>query len=128
MGHRVLIGGITFRSLFVEWLLKSAPFQGSTEISQLMAIFSVLGSEATLPDWSDCPTLAASPWSRWIHPPKDYQPRILEKKLKEMGLSQLGCELAASLLEMEPTQRISAKAALQHPFFLEEPFPASPDE
>lgn len=93
-----------------------------------MAIFSVLGNGASLPDWSDCPTLAALPWSRWIHPPKEYQPRVLEAKLREIGLSELGCEFVASFLQMEPTKRISAKAALQHPFFREEPLPAQPEE
>ncbi|XP_031208439.1 cyclin-dependent kinase 3 [Mastomys coucha] len=95
--------------IFAEMVTGKALFPGDSEIDQLFRIFHTLGtpSEATWPGVSQLP---------------DYQgsfPKWNRKGLEEIvpSLGPEGQELLLQLLRYDPSQRISAKTALTHPYF-----------
>lgn len=102
--------------VFAEMVTGKALFPGDSEIDQLFRIFHTLGtpSEATWPGISQLP---------------DYQssfPKWNRKELEEImpSLGPEGQELLLQLLRYDPSQRISAKTALAHPYFSTEHSPA----
>jgi serine/threonine protein kinase len=83
--------------------------QGDSEIDELYRIFRLLGTptEETWPGVSSLP---------------DYKPtfpRWSAKDLKSVvpGLEEYGVALLADMMRYEPSKRITAKAALHHPYF-----------
>ncbi|XP_029401734.1 cyclin-dependent kinase 3 isoform X2 [Mus pahari] len=95
--------------IFAEMVTGKALFPGDSEIDQLFRIFRTLGtpSEATWPGVSQMP---------------DYQssfPKWNRKELEEIvpSLGPEGKDLLLQLLQYDPSQRISAKTALAHPYF-----------
>ena len=52
------------------------------------------------------------------------------KDLKEVcpNLSEQGCDLLDKLLQYDPSKRLSASQALEHPFFSEEPLPCKKED
>ncbi|XP_047688501.1 cyclin-dependent kinase 3 isoform X2 [Prionailurus viverrinus] len=105
--------------IFAEMVTRRALFPGDSEIDQLFRIFRTLGtpSEAIWPGVTQLPDYKGS-FPKWTR-----------KGLEEIvpGLEPEGKDLLMQLLQYDPSQRISAKAALSHPYFLSaETSPAPP--
>ncbi|XP_019673837.1 cyclin-dependent kinase 3 isoform X1 [Felis catus] len=105
--------------IFAEMVTRRALFPGDSEIDQLFRIFRTLGtpSEAIWPGVTQLPDYKGS-FPKWTR-----------KGLEEIvpGLEPEGKDLLMRLLQYDPSQRISAKAALAHPYFLSaETSPAPP--
>ncbi|KAI9004246.1 Cyclin-dependent kinase 3 [Gaertneriomyces sp. JEL0708] len=95
--------------IFAEMILKKPIFPGDSEIDELFRIFRILGTPNEnhwegvqyLPDWA--PTFPQ--WRR----------QSFEKIFPT--LDEEGRDLLEQLLEYDPAHRISAKRALDHPYF-----------
>ncbi|NWV67106.1 CDK3 kinase, partial [Malurus elegans] len=96
--------------IFAEMMTRKALFPGDSEIDQLFQIFRTLGTptEVTWPGVTQLPDYKGS-FPRW--------PR---KEMKDIvpNLDRDGRDLLAQLLLYDPSKRISAKAALNHQYFL----------
>ncbi|XP_064185699.1 cyclin-dependent kinase 2-like [Anguilla rostrata] len=95
--------------IFAEMVAKRPLFPGDSEIDQLFRIFKKLGTpnEEVWPGVSQLPDYK-SRFPRWA--PQDLAK--ITPKLQPSGL-----DLLQQLLLYDPSQRISAKAALTHPYF-----------
>uniref|UniRef100_A0A8C3NIB0 Cyclin-dependent kinase 2 n=1 Tax=Geospiza parvula TaxID=87175 RepID=A0A8C3NIB0_GEOPR len=95
--------------IFAEMITRRALFPGDSEIDQLFRIFRTLGTpdEAAWPGVSALPDYKAT-FPRWAR-------QDLAKVLPP--LDDEGRKLLAQMLHYDPNKRISAKAALGHPFF-----------
>ncbi|KAL1780238.1 cyclin-dependent kinase 3 isoform X1 [Sigmodon hispidus] len=96
--------------IFAEMVTGKPLFPGDSEIDQLFRIFRTLGtpSEATWPGVSQLPDFKNS-FPKWTRKgPEEIVPS-LGPEGKDLLLSQL--------LQYDPSQRISAKTALAHPYF-----------
>ncbi|XP_007645558.1 cyclin-dependent kinase 3 isoform X2 [Cricetulus griseus] len=95
--------------IFAEMVTGKPLFPGDSEIDQLFRIFRTLGtpSEATWPGVSQLPDFQDS-FPRWTR-------RGLEEIVPSLGPE--GKDLLLHLLQYDPSQRISAKTALAHPYF-----------
>ncbi|XP_057243792.1 cyclin-dependent kinase 2 [Malurus melanocephalus] len=95
--------------IFAEMITRRALFPGDSEIDQLFRIFRTLGTpdEAAWPGVSALPDYKAT-FPRWAR-------QDLAKVLPP--LDEEGRKLLAQMLHYDPNKRISAKAALGHPFF-----------
>eukprot|EP00899_Mesostigma_viride_P013551 jgi/Mesvir1/22197/Mv18794-RA.1 len=95
--------------IFAEMVTGKVLFHGDSEIDQLFKIFRIRGTpnESIWPGISRLPDYMQSfpMWSR--------------KPLAEVlpGLDPMGIDLLEKMLQYEPTKRISARHALQHPYF-----------
>jgi cyclin-dependent kinase 2 len=99
--------------IFSEMLTHKALFPGDSEIDQLFKIFKVLGtpSEDMWEGVSKLPDFKSS-FPKWNKQP-------LEKVLGNHCDDPLALDLLSRMLVYEPTKRISAREALQHPYFHE---------
>lgn len=94
--------------IFAELLCRHPLFPGDSELQQLLHIFRMLGtpSEEIWPgvtkfrDWHEFP--------QW---------RATNLKSAFPTLGEDGLDLLTKMLQYDPAKRISAKAALQHPYF-----------
>jgi len=95
--------------IFAEMLAKRPLFPGDSEIDELFRIFRTLGTP-TEDIWRGCTSLPDF---------KQNFPKWTKQDLKKMipGVDPLAIDLLERMLVYEPSQRISAKAALQHPYF-----------
>lgn len=95
--------------IFAELARRKVLFRGDSEVGQLMEIFQILG------------TPTESLWSGVTALPdfKDSFPRWSKASLDKVvpTLDAHGIDLLQRLLKYEPNERISAKAAMQHPYF-----------
>ena len=90
-------------------MIKGRPvFCGESEIEQLFAIFRVLGTP-TAESWPSVVDL------RDWHEFPQWRPQDLRRLLPDLG--EDGCTLLECMLRLDPGKRITAAAALQHPFF-----------
>ncbi|KAJ8255241.1 hypothetical protein GJAV_G00202670 [Gymnothorax javanicus] len=96
--------------IFAEMVAKRPLFPGDSEIDQLFRIFKTLGTpnEEVWPGVSQLPDYKAR-FPRWG--PQDLSK--ITPKLQPSGL-----DLLLQLLHYDPLQRVSAKAALTHDYFL----------
>ncbi|KAL9645010.1 hypothetical protein ABK040_004503 [Willaertia magna] len=110
--------------IFYELITSDVLFKGDNEIDQIKRIFSILGKPTSLseyPKFSELPSIKKFKWNN-IDNPKGRL--LLYEKLKnKFNLSDNGFDLLNRLLGWDPEQRITAKEALDHPFFKEHPLP-----
>ncbi|XP_021563596.1 cyclin-dependent kinase 3 isoform X3 [Carlito syrichta] len=109
--------GVPLRT-YTHEVTRKALFPGDSEIDQLFRIFRTLGtpSEAMWPGVTQLPDYKGS-FPKWTR-----------KGLEEIvpNLEPEGKDLLMQLLQYDPSRRISAKAALAHPYFSSpEPSPAA---
>ncbi|CAM8979343.1 unnamed protein product [Rhodiola kirilowii] len=94
--------------IFAELVTKQPLFPGDSELQQLLHIFRLLGTpnEAMWPgvtqkiNWHEYPQWSAKPISSTVP-----------------GLDDQGLDLLSKMLRYEPTERLSAKKAMEHPYF-----------
>lgn len=104
--------------LLVELFVKSALFQGTTEISQLDEICNVMGGL----DPKVWPEVTELPWYYLLHNGAErIKPCIFD--LVFTDVSKACFDLARRMLALNPAHRISAHDALEHEYFKEDPAP-----
>lgn len=95
--------------IFVEMVNKQPLFPGDSEIDELFRIFRVLGT----PDEGNWPGVSSLPDYKTSFPKWRAQP--LSKIVPQ--LDHVGVDLLSRMLVYEPSRRISARAAMSHPWF-----------
>lgn len=95
--------------IFAEMAQKRPLFAGDSEIDQLFKIFRVLGT----PDDNNFPGVTSFP---------DYKPSFPRWRggcISNLvpNLEPAGVDLLSQMVCYDPARRISARAALQHPYF-----------
>lgn len=95
--------------IFAEMATKKPLFQGDSEIDQLFRIFRVLRTptEEIWPGVTQLPDYKAT-FPNWKSNNLASQVKVIDKK---------GLDLLQAMLVYDPIHRISARAALQHPYF-----------
>jgi serine/threonine protein kinase len=95
--------------IFAEMVTKEPLFPGDSEIDELYRIFRAIGTpdEAVWPGVSQLPNY------------KDTFPKWAGRSFADLlpQFSPLALDLLSKMLIYEPSKRISARAALQHPYF-----------
>ncbi|XP_076888322.1 cyclin-dependent kinase B2-2-like [Bidens hawaiensis] len=94
--------------IFAELVMKTAIFAGDSELQQLLHIFRLLGTPneeiwpgvSKLKDWHEYPQWKPKPVSTSVP-----------------NLDANGLDLLSKMFEYEPLKRISAKKAMEHPYF-----------
>ncbi|KAK4779354.1 hypothetical protein SAY86_006882 [Trapa natans] len=94
--------------IFAELINKQALFQGDSELQQLLHIFRLLGT----PNEKMWP--GVSKLMNWHEYPQ-WKPQSLTTAVP--SLDKNGLDLLAQMLQYEPSMRISAKKAMEHPYF-----------
>jgi len=97
--------------IFAEMVTKRPLFPGDSEIDQIFRIFRTLGT----PGEEEWPGVTKLP---------DYKPTFPKWKKQSLGqnlpnIDPQGLDLLKQMLIYQPSKRISAKEALQHPYFNE---------
>lgn len=95
--------------IFAEVMTKRPLFPGDSEIDELFRIFRVLGT----PDEHKWPGVSKLPNFKTTFP--QWKARSWASVLP--NCPPLALDLMAKMMAYEPNQRISARAALQHPYF-----------
>jgi serine/threonine protein kinase len=95
--------------IFAEMAQKRPLFMGDSEIDQLFKIFKVLGTpnEDTFPGVSALPDFKST-FPKW-------RQQSLERLVPNLCAN--GIDLLAQMVCYDPAKRISARAALNHPYF-----------
>ena len=104
-------------------LLKQKPLLcGKTDIEQLEKMFQLLGAanERIWPGFNALPNV-----SQLLFPADKYLYNNVEREFPK--LSSQGRDLMNALLTYNPQTRITAREALNHPYFRASPFPVDPD-
>lgn len=114
----VLLGGQRYSTpvdiwsiacIFAEMSNKNPLFHGDSEIDQLFRIFRTLGT----PVEENWPGVTQMPDYKTTFP--SWKQNILASLLPQ--INEYGIDLMKNMLIYDPHKRISAKAALKHPFF-----------
>ncbi|CAL4943539.1 unnamed protein product [Urochloa decumbens] len=91
-----------------------SPFQGLNEEGQLCAIFDVLG----FPDGATWPWFTSTAFAAvFMAEPGMQRRNLLREHFPEKKLSKDGFEVLSGLLTCNPEKRLTAAAALKHPWF-----------
>ncbi|AGO10631.1 AaceriABR177Cp [[Ashbya] aceris (nom. inval.)] len=101
--------------VFAEFFEKRPILQGKTDIDQGHVIFKLMGTPSDS-DWQLARYLPGAELTR-----TSYEPTYKERFGK--FLTEKGLDLLAKLLSLDPYKRLTAMAAMQHPFFSEDPLP-----
>ncbi|KAJ1294571.1 hypothetical protein BS78_01G155100 [Paspalum vaginatum] len=89
-------------------------FQGCYDVGQLCAIFDVLG----VPDDSTWPGFSSTTFATVVMPELDMQRSSnLRELFPDTKLSEEGFQVLSGLLTCNPEKRLTAAAALKHPWF-----------
>eukprot|EP00656_Telonema_subtile_P035313 TRINITY_DN39293_c0_g1_i2.p1 TRINITY_DN39293_c0_g1~~TRINITY_DN39293_c0_g1_i2.p1 ORF type:complete len:297 (-),score=65.50 TRINITY_DN39293_c0_g1_i2:258-1148(-) len=99
--------------IFAELATGRPLFPGNSDNDQLYRIFRVLGTP-TRDTW---PSIIETPSFKRGQVLRSCQPMSLEP----LGLDEVALELLTSMIRYEPDSRITAKDALEHPYFDELP-------
>jgi serine/threonine protein kinase len=95
--------------IIAELVTRKPLFPGDSEIDELFSVFKMLGTptEETFPGVSQLPAFSSS-FPKWHG-----------KSMAEIlpGADSLAIDLIEQMLKYDPGSRISAKAALDHPYF-----------
>lgn len=98
-------------AIIAEMITRHPLFPGDSEIDELFSIFKILGTptEETWPGVSEFPSYSST------------FPKFRRKKLSDVirNADPLVLDLIEKMLEYDPAKRISAKEALEHPYFNE---------
>lgn len=99
--------------IFAEMVTKRPLFAGDSELDQLYRIFRILGTPNE-DAWPGVTKLRdyKSTFPNWPNNP-------IQNVVSGLALDSLGLDLLGRMLKYDPNARISAKAALQHPYFRE---------
>lgn len=105
--------------IFAELLDGKPILPGKTEAEQLNKIFELCGS----PDEVNWPGVSKIPWYNNFKPSRPMRRRVREK-FKHLDRDAL--DLLEKMLTLDPSQRISAKDALDAEYFWNDPLPGDP--
>ncbi|PKI41007.1 hypothetical protein CRG98_038535 [Punica granatum] len=94
--------------IFAEMVRRQALFPGDSEFQQLLHIFRLLGTPSEK-QWPGVTSLRD--WHVYPH----WEPQNLARAVPSLGPD--GVDLLSKMLKYDPAERISAKAALDHPYF-----------
>ncbi|KAJ6930829.1 cell division control protein 2 [Populus alba x Populus x berolinensis] len=94
--------------IFAELATKQALFPGDSELQQLLHIFRLLGT----PNEEMWP--GVSNLMNWHEYPQ-WKPQSLSSAVT--NLDKDGLDLLSQMLQYDPSKRISAKKAMEHPYF-----------
>nr|VDD51563.1 unnamed protein product [Brassica oleracea] len=105
--------------IFAELLNGKPILPGKTETEQLTKIYELCGS----PDENNWPGVSKMPWFDQLK-----SPRPLRRRLREIyrNFDRHALELLERMLVLDPSQRISAKDALDADYFWTDPLPCDP--
>jgi len=98
-------------AIFAEMASKLPLFPGDSEIDQLFKVFRILGT----PNEQIWPGVSSLPDFKPVFP--QWKPQLLSTSCP--NLDGLAMDLLAKTLIYEPVKRITAKVALNHPYFEE---------
>ncbi|CAN6323139.1 unnamed protein product [Urochloa humidicola] len=121
MAPEVLLGKADYDARVDVWSLGcvmgellggAALFRGDDEEDQLCAIFGVLG----VPDDAAWPWFWSTEFAAET-PRGQFNEGVLRRKFPETKLSKEGFDLLSGLLTCNPNKRLTAAAALKHPWF-----------
>ncbi|OLL26743.1 Cyclin-dependent kinase G-2 [Neolecta irregularis DAH-3] len=102
--------------IFAELLTGKPLLQGKSELDQISKLLGV-PSDEEWPGFSDLPNAKA------INFPKHLAARGSILRARFPLLTRQGVNLLSDLLSLNPSNRITARVAMQHPYFTEEPRP-----
>ncbi|EPS58710.1 hypothetical protein M569_16102 [Genlisea aurea] len=94
--------------IFAEMVRRQALFPGDSEFQQLLHIFRLLGTPSEK-QWPGVSKL------RDWHVYPQWEPQNVARVVPSLGPE--GVDLLSQMLKYDPAERISAKAALDHPYF-----------
>lgn len=117
--------------IFGELIAKDAILQGQGELDQIDKIFRLVGvpTEATWPGFGALPNVGLF---RWKAQSRDdaMLPKMFPVAAPVSGnrafLDSNGYDLLAQLLALDPNKRLTAQAALEHPYFSQGVAPTTP--
>ncbi|KAJ2723109.1 hypothetical protein GGI07_002868 [Coemansia sp. Benny D115] len=112
--------------IFAELFLHKPFLQGRGEIDQISKIFAALGPP-TLDTWPGFDQLPNARMFKFSQRPDTALHHSLKARLRDcQGVTANAMDLLRSMLALDPSQRITAQQALDHPYFTEAPPPKDP--
>ena len=95
--------------IFYEMAHRKPLFAGDCEIDQIFKIFQIFGT----PNESNWPGITKLPEFKLTFP--QFKPKGLNSC--NCNIDHIGMDLLSQMIQLDPCRRISAKQALNHPFF-----------